>query len=223
MNQATQHTIKEIFNEPRIRAVIIKNINKLIESDKNLILKLPIDKIDGININCNISGHSKIIYFDIDAINVYKEVPREIFSYDEDDYDDTYDDTPEYDIEHINLYHKYLNLPTDGLNLVNQNLILDFVHQIIEDIPKLKLCKITSKFIIKTDDQDEAEFNKAIYESIEDKTNIECTIKECPVCMDLTNNKTFCNHFLCIACWDKMPKKRNDIKCPMCRASIINK
>lgn len=222
MNQATNtdtNTVKQIFDKST-KTRIIKNVINL-KSDSAQRLQFPIDKIDDIKVLCTVKKvHNTNIVFTIESLNVYKEVPREIISYDEDDYDDNYDDTPDYNIEHANLYHYNIELNTTG---DNHNKIIKFFEDITVNIQNLKLCKITSKFIIKTDDQDETEFNKAIYESIEDKTNIECTIKECPVCMDLTNNKTFCNHFLCIQCWDKMPKKRNDIKCPMCRASIISK
>ena len=55
--------------------------------------------------------------------------------------------------------------------------------------------------------------------------NIKKKIDECCVCYELTDNKTDCNHSLCLCCWGKCKKDENDgyddcINCPMCREEV---
>jgi len=55
--------------------------------------------------------------------------------------------------------------------------------------------------------------------------NIKLINDECCVCMELTRNKTKCNHTICYICWDTIKRTRNDDEflhkqCPMCRECI---
>ena len=45
--------------------------------------------------------------------------------------------------------------------------------------------------------------------------NVEYSIQDCAICLELTIEKTSCNHSLCRQCESKLTEK----KCPMCRTS----
>ena len=46
-----------------------------------------------------------------------------------------------------------------------------------------------------------------------------CICNECMICLENTNTITYCNHSLCIECWNKL----NDKICPMCKTNLFIK
>jgi len=75
--------------------------------------------------------------------------------------------------------------------------------------------KITGKFV----DKDLYDIQQQVVElfGYED-------LDECCVCSELTTLKTECRHPLCLECWVKLKKRKNDIQrqCPMCRQDIYS-
>ena len=46
-----------------------------------------------------------------------------------------------------------------------------------------------------------------------------CVSNECMVCLENTHTLTYCNHSLCIGCWNKLDNK----SCPMCKTNLFIK
>lgn len=111
-------------------------------------------------------------------------------------HDDTYEPINYY--ERVMLYKNKINIEYNEIDKILEDIKLLLI--------KLKFDKITSKF--KTIN---------VVEPFEDKYLDDELIDECCVCLDKTNMKTNCGHYLCVLCWDNLKNK----DCPMCREEEI--
>lgn len=87
---------------------------------------------------------------------------------------------------------------------------LEEVNDILNTvIPNLKYNKIKHFFSI---DKDIYDLEQEILSHIPENTNIRLNYSDCCVCLDKTNTKTSCEHYLCATC----ESHNNTRVCPMC-------
>lgn len=88
-----------------------------------------------------------------------------------------------------------------------------------ETIHKLKYNKLIEKLQVTIDNG----FIHNLINLIPTNDNILYDFGECSVCLDNTNCKTNCNHFICLSCETQLHIKATSTKttkkCPMCRSS----
>lgn len=86
----------------------------------------------------------------------------------------------------------------------------------LDNIPNLKFSKMDSCLFI-----DETELKSNAYKKILDRMpicpNVKLNIQECSVCLELTNKRTNCMHYLCYVCESNLVSKQ----CPICRRKLI--
>ena len=90
-------------------------------------------------------------------------------------------------------------------------------------LPKLRFDKCKGVFTADpiTNIQDD-------YIRIFESDNVKLKYEKCAVCLDITETRTKCGHFLCYRCWQDIKRTRCDerecefdhIKCPICRGDI---
>ena len=109
--------------------------------------------------------------------------------------------------------------PTVDFTLFTVEKITNYVNQMLDIIPTLRLDKLKAK-LTQDDPIDTTYFELFKFENTELKYDI------CSVCHDLCNTKTECKHSICILCVSKLDGYESDededpeYDCPLCRAKF---
>jgi hypothetical protein len=158
---------------------------------------IPIDKIDGVKVGCNIKVQQKRVLFcaesDFKYISEMDELP--------------------------DLYYKMKYRETG----ITSDDILEFTTSLLGEIPLLRL---TYDGNLEVPDNIKSTVLKTIddvFASIACPNVATSCMQECSVCYEKTNTKTPCKHCLCNRCWSNIEKDCDgEIPCPLCRENIYN-
>jgi hypothetical protein len=118
-------------------------------------------------------------------------------------------------------YHRFFSYEKKNYKLSIKN-INKFIILIKNILPKLNFNKFTGIFEFdmnansKLIDFTNSETNNILGLEMFDLTYTNSN--ECCICYDKTLNKTSCNHFLCVECWESL---KDISECPYCRHKKI--
>jgi len=115
-------------------------------------------------------------------------------------------------IENYYLYfHKSFHNDDDFNNEkeITVEIITKFLQKIYEILDTLVFDKITGQLV----ERNVLELHNAKKQAFKKFIKIN---DDCSVCLEPTQQKTPCNHILCMSCWQKIKK----LKCPICRRDI---
>jgi hypothetical protein len=177
-----------------------KYINKNYNSINQSTFKLPVAKINNLNVDVELyySPPSDFIHLKVDFIIKSKKRFR-----DEDN-----------DIDFKLLFVKtfYGNSEKDkNMELCEYEKMFETIYEILAH---LKLDKIQNKFTINNYFAEQDELQKLL-------THQNTELSTCCVCNDLGGMTTYCNHIICLECFDKLvPAKCNHIDCGLSDCDI---
>lgn len=137
----------------------------------------------------------------VDGVNVHCKLLKE------DDHSDTIDFVLESAWDADDTLYIY--------KITNQD---DF-DKLMEQLPKLRFCKMKNMFF-SSDDDDDLELTKlelAITKLVPTCDTIVWGYGECSVCLDNTTTRTKCGHHICLVCESGI----NTGKCPVCRQCYL--
>jgi len=192
------------------------------QNDKNYLKKVPIKKIDGIDVNaeirlCRWGGMGDIGSWTYYLVLVIKSA-------------DFYLD--EHNEDQVVLFRKSFG----KTNNYKQGDILGLKRELetaVKMIKTLRLDTLRGHFKEATADETpsdsvDMEMYKLLKDAEGEEGVIEYEIEECSVCYTPTYTTTGCGHSVCMRCISKIEKTYDDEidddrqKCPMCRETIMN-
>jgi hypothetical protein len=176
-------------------------------SDK-WVMELPIEAIDNIRVTVTLSiwYNNNHSYMKICANNVWKKMEQK---------------TLYIDVVHSSMY-------ASNTSIMDLELFTKSIHSAFTILPKLKYEPLINKFTTST------KVNTDALLSIFKCDTIQLKLDECCVCKEQTLNKTCCNHYLCISCWQQVKDSHDEEgicsneecqchyrkKCPYCRGDM---
>jgi hypothetical protein len=91
-----------------------------------------------------------------------------------------------------------------------------FVTELFNELKDLRFSKCYNVFVKSEEYMDDYfnSMNDALTNALGDK--YESIFQSCCICYEMTNQRTFCGHYLCIPCLDTLENYR----CPMCRICL---
>lgn len=167
--------------------------DKITGMETRTFIILPIRKIDGIEVMVHIHLFKKnVIFFEI---------------WDDEQYLDK-----DGDMVSRQLFDKNVCRQPDTAPPLTLDACKSVLEKIKSLLAEISFSRLHGRFL--TREEKKQDFDFLFYQWLhQSKEKIEWKISECSVCLEATKTQYGCNHFLCVACFQKLEKK----KCPLCR------
>lgn len=179
-----QHIDLSFYNNVSLRPIFWENV--------------PIKKICGMSINCNLMFSKKNVSLQIESTKIFEnEEQKMLYTGDI--------------LKHCPKTLEDYILILKELNLLLKNIKFNKYNGYFE-----------TESINKNDDTIDW------YSVFEENDNVELEFCKCCICLEMTITKTTCcKQNLCYECWDKLPLISNkydipEVKCPLCRLNLCN-